>query len=338
MSKKLLKVGVLMGGPSSEHEVSLGTGMSVVENLDKSKYQAVGITITKDKEWFVGDRKMTERKALANCDIVFNALHGTFGEDGRAQAQLEYYDKKYTGSGITASALAMDKLRSREMFKLAGLQVPKTLKIRNGENYQAILSVFTNKIAGFPVVVKPCSNGSSVGVSIAKNASQLNKALESVFQVEKKVLVEDFIEGTEVTCGVLEDGQLVSALPVTEIVPKMGHRFFDYNAKYKSGHSDEITPARIDEDTTKKVQEIAVKTHQLLGCRAYSRTDMIIKKPFDPLRQSSGQAAQGEHISYVLETNTLPGLTSNSLLPKAALAAGLTMSQLVDKIIESSLV
>lgn len=329
MDKKL-KIGVLMGGLSAEHDVSLSTGMNVIENLDKSKYQAIGIKITKDKEWSVGDRKMTEQKALANCDVVFNALHGTFGEDGRVQALLEYYDKKYTGSGITASALAMDKLRSREMFKLAGLDVPKTLKIRKGENYQALLNVFTNKIAGFPVVVKPCSNGSSVGVSIVKNPSQLNKALESAFQVEKKVLIEDFIEGTEVTCGVLENGQSVSALPVTEIVPRRGHKFFDYDAKYKSGHSDEITPARIDGETTKKVQEIAVKAHQLLGCRAYSRTDMIISSnlPFDN--------AQSRNI-YVLETNTLPGLTATSLLPRAALAAGLTLGQLLDKIIDSSL-
>lgn len=317
-----LTVGVLMGGPSSEHEISLITGASVIQYLDRSKYGAIAIKMSKDKEWFVGDRKTTERKALANCDIIFNALHGTFGEDGRVQALLEYYDKKYTGSGITASALAMDKLRSREMFKLAGLQVPKTLKIRKGDNYQALLSVFTNKIAGFPVVIKPCSNGSSVGVSIVKNSNQLNKALESAFQIEKKVLVEDFIGGTEVTCGVLDNGQSISALPVTEIVPKRGHKFFDYKAKYKSGHSDEITPARIGEDMTRKVQEVALKAHQLLGCRAYSRTDMIIKND----------------VIYVLETNTLPGLTANSLLPKAAAAAGLTMSQLINHIIESSLV
>src|SRR3989338_117900 len=170
MSDKL-KIGVLMGGLSTEHEVSLSTGMSVIENLDQSKYQAIGIKITKDKEWFVGNRKMDERKALKSCDLVFNALHGTFGEDGRVQALLEYYDKRYTGSGITASALAMDRLRSREMFKLAGFQVPKTLKIRRGDNYQALLNVFVNKIVNFPVVVKPCSSGSSIGVQIVNNQS-----------------------------------------------------------------------------------------------------------------------------------------------------------------------
>ena len=310
-----------MGGLSSEHDVSLATGHNVIENLDRSKYEPFGIRLTKDKEWFVKGRKMTETKALQDCDVVFNALHGTFGEDGRIQALLEYYDKKYTGSGIMASALAMDKLRSREIFKLSDLATPKTLKIRKGENYQAILNVFVNKISGFPVVVKPCSNGSSVGVFIVKNLNELSKALKAAFRIEKKILVEEFIDGKEITCGVLENGQAISALPVTEIVPKRGHKFFDYNAKYKTGHSDEITPARLDEETAKKAQEIAVKAHKLLGCRAYSRTDMIIK----------------DSSIYILETNTLPGLTSASLLPKAAFIAGLTFPQLLDKIIEGSL-
>ena len=310
-----------MGGLSSEHDVSLATGHNVIENLDRSKYEPFGIRLTKDKEWFVKGRKMTETKALQDCDVVFNALHGTFGEDGRIQALLEYYDKKYTGSGIMASALALDKLRSREIFKLSDLATPKTLKIRKGENYQAILNVFVNKISGFPVVVKPCSNGSSVGVFIVKNLNELSKALKAAFRIEKKILVEEFIDGKEITCGVLENGQAISALPVTEIVPKRGHKFFDYNAKYKTGHSDEIPPARLDEETTKKAQEIAVKAHKLLGCRAYSRTDMIIK----------------DSSIYILETNTLPGLTSASLLPKAAFIAGLTFPQLLDKIIEGSL-
>lgn len=312
-----------MGGPSAEHDVSLATGWNVVQNLDRSKYEPFGIRITQDKEWMIRGRKTAEVKALENCDVVFNALHGTFGEDGRFQALLEYYGKKYTGSGITASALAMDKLRSREMFRLNGFTTPKTLKIKKGENYQALLNVFANKVAGYPVVVKPCSNGSSFGISVVGSQPQLDKAVKAAFRIDKKVLVEEFIAGTEVTCGVLENlnGHSASALPVTEILPKKGHKFFDYSAKYKTGHSDEITPARIDDETTKRVQDLAVKAHNLLGCRAYSRTDMIIK---------------GKEI-YILETNTLPGLTNNSLLPKAAFAAGLTFPQLLDKIIESSL-
>lgn len=323
MPNKKLTIGVLMGGPSSEHDVSLNTGWNVIENLDRSKYIPIGIRLTKEKEWIVRGRKTTEAKAIAGCDLVFNALHGSFGEDGRIQALLEYFEKPYTGSGITASAIAMDKLRSREIFKLSGLSVPKTLKIRKGDNYQALLSLFVGKVTKLPVVVKPCSNGSSVGVKIVKNMADLAKAIKEAFRLDKKVLIEEFIEGTEVTCGVLDNlNGRVSALPVTEIIPRRGHKFFDYKAKYKAGHTDEITPARIEGDLTSRVQEIAVRAHQLLGCRAYSRTDMIIK--------NGG--------IYVLEVNTLPGLTKNSLLPKAASIAGLTFPQLLDKVIESSLV
>lgn len=338
---KKLKVGILMGGPSAEHEVSLATGQNVIKYLDKSKYQPISIKISKGGKWFLNGRLADQDKALRSCGVVFNALHGTFGEDGMIQAIMEYHGVKYTGSGICGSALAINKLRSREIFKLAGLQAPNTLKIRKGENYQALLNLFVNKIVNFPVVVKPCSNGSSVGVRIVNNQEQLTKAIKTAFGIDKKVLIEEFIGGREVTCGVLENfrGQPVAALPVTEIVPKRGHRFFDYNAKYKDGHSDEITPAQLDEETYKKVQDIAVRAHQLLGCKAYSRTDMIIKSKFLDGKRSAepSLSSRDEHV-YVLETNTLPGLTSNSLLPKAASVIGLTFGQLLDKIIESSLV
>lgn len=320
---KKIKIGVLIGGLSAEHEVSLETGQGVIDNLDRSKYEPIAIKISKEREWIIGDKKLTEAKALASCDIVFNALHGTFGEDGKIQALLEYYDKPYTGSGITASALAIDKLRSREIFKLAGLQVPKTLKIRRGDNYQALLNVFVNKVVNFPVVVKPCSNGSSIGVKIVNNQRNLVKAIKEAFELDKKVLIEEFIEGREVTCGALENfnSQPIMALPVTEILPKSKNTFYSYKAKYKDGQCDFFTPARIDEELAKKVQEIAVRAHQLLGCKAYSRTDMIVAS--DKI--------------YVLEINTLPGLTSHSLLPKAAQAIGLTFSQLLDNILSSSL-
>lgn len=322
MNKKL-KVGVLMGGPSAEHEVSLATGKNVLENLDGTKYQPVVIKLSKSKKWFLNGRLSDMKKALTSCDVVFNALHGTFGEDGRVQVLMEYCGARYTGSGIIASALAMDKLRSREIFKLTGFCVPKTLKIKEGENYQARLNLFVTKITKLPVVVKPCSNGSSVGVKIISDDNKLNKAIEDTFKLDKKILVEEFIKGREITCGVLDnfDGKETAALPVTEIIPVKGHKFFNYNAKYKSGHCREITPAQIDDATRIEAQEIAVRAHQLLGCRGYSRTDMIIKN---------------DRV-YVLETNTLPGLTTNSLLPQAAKAAGLTFSQLLEKIIENSL-
>lgn len=310
-----------MGGPSAEHEVSLATGENVVKHLDKEKYEVVPIKITKKGQWFVDGKLYDQQKALKECAVVFNALHGTFGEDGIVQALMDYNKVTYTGSGIIASSLAMDKLRSREIFKLAGFNVPKTLKIKKGENYQARLSFFLNKITKLPVVVKPCSNGSSVGVCIANDMESLNNAILEAFKIDKKVLVEEYIKGKEVTCGVLEGSQCEIALPVTEIIPK-DHVFFDYKAKYTAGHTDEITPAEIDEDIRTKVQDIAVKAHQILGCKGYSRTDMILK--------------QGNGTVYILETNTLPGLTDNSLLPKAASVAGLTFSQLLDKIIESA--
>jgi D-alanine-D-alanine ligase len=336
--RKKLKIGVLMGGPSSEHDISMLTGRNVIDNLDRKKYEPFGIRITKDREWFIRGRKMSEAKALAECDLVFNALHGSFGEDGQAQSIMEYHGARYTGSGVCGSALAMDKLRSRDIFKLAGLAVPKTLKIRKGENYQAVLNLFCSKIVGYPVVIKPCSSGSSVGVQIVKSQKELDKVVKASLKSHGKILIEEFIEGREVTCGVLENfgGQTVSALPVTEIIPKKNNKFFNYDAKYKNGHSEEITPAFLSEELTKKIQDIAIQAHQVLGCKAYSRTDMIIRNVKQNQLEFGNNPKDYDNI-YVLETNTLPGLTPASLFPKAAQAVGLTLSQLLDKIIESSL-
>ncbi|MEX2090642.1 MAG: D-alanine--D-alanine ligase, partial [Candidatus Paceibacterota bacterium] len=303
-----------MGGPSSEHEVSLATGQNVLEGLDRSQYEPLGVKILKTGQWFLSGKPTTPEKVFKLCDVFFNALHGYYGEDGKIQALLDHNKIKYTGSGVAASAIAMDKFHSREIFKLAGMNVPKTLKLLKGENYSARLQFFINKIIKFPVVVKPSSNGSSVGVQIVdlpagrqETTAALDKAIAAAFKLDKEILVEEFIKGRELTCGVLDP---VGALPVTEIIPMKDHRFFNYQAKYKTGHANEITPAPLDDVLYKKVQDIAVRAHQMLGCRGYSRTDMILK--------------QGNGTIYILETNTLPGLTKNSLLPKAAQSAGLT--------------
>ena len=270
---KLLRVGVLMGGPSSEHEVSLNTGQNVLENLDKTKYLPVAVKISKIGRWFLNGKLTNQSSALKGHDVVFNALHGTFGEDGKVQAILEHAGIKYTGSGIAGSAIAMDKFHSREIFKLAGLNTPKTLKLKRGENYVARASFFVNKIVKLPVVVKPCSNGSSVGVQIVEDLDKLEKAVATAFKLDKFVLIEEFIKGRELTCGVVENltsptcnNCEIGALPVTEIIPIKNHKFFNYEAKYKTGHSNEITPAPIDEVLTKKAQDIAVRAHQVLGC------------------------------------------------------------------------
>ena len=316
-----MKIGVLMGGPSSEHEVSLATGQNVMEYLDGSKYEPVSVKIAKTGVWFSGGKPSTPDKVLKSCDFVFNALHGYYGEDGKIQALLDHNKIRYTGSGVAASAIAMDKFYSREIFKLAGLNVPKTLKLLKGENYSARLQFFINKIIRLPVVVKPCSNGSSVGVQIAEDQMTLGKAIAAAFKLDKEVLVEELIRGRELTCGVLDNFE-GGALPVTEIIPVKNHKFFNYQAKYKTDHANEITPAPLDDILYKKAQDIAVRAHQILGCRGYSRTDMILKN--------------GNGTVYVLETNTLPGLTKNSLLPKAANAAGLSFGQLLDHIISNS--
>lgn len=326
LQPKLIRVGVLMGGPSSEHEVSLNTGQNIIENLDKTKYAPMAIKISKTNKWFLNGKLANQSEALKNHDIIFNALHGAFGEDGKVQAILEHAGIKYTGSGIAGSAIAMDKFHSREIFKLAGFNTPKTMKLKRGENYVARLNFFINKIIKFPVVVKPCSNGSSVGVQIVEDHGKLAQAIVAAFKLDKNILIEEFIKGRELTCGVLENfnNQPIAALPVTEIIPVKNHKFFNYVAKYKRGHSNEITPAPIEDILAKKAQDIAIRAHQILGCSGYSRTDMILKN--------------GNGTIYVLETNTLPGLTKNSLLPQAAQVAGLNFSQLLDHIIISSLI
>lgn len=355
--RKKLKVGVIMGGPSAEYEVSLASGEQVLKNLDKKKYLAMSVKVSKTGQWFWDGKRAPYLDIFKKIDLAFLAVHGEFGEDGRLQGLLDFHGVPYTGSGMAASALAMDKLKSRELFNLAGLTTPRTwvslanVAIRHVglpsesrhslspvdlfavQNYtarnQAIHrlersqwqhSPDSPKIS-FPVMVKPRSRGSSVGVMLANNKPELEKAIRYARRFDKEVLVEEYLTGTEITCGVLENfnGQKHFALPLTEIIP-VKRKFFDYTAKYTPGASREITPARISEKETKAVREAAIRAHQLLDCAGYSRSDFIL---------TPGKA-------YLLEVNTLPGLTGTSLLPQGAAAAGLTFSKLLDKIIKSS--
>ncbi len=312
-----------MGGPSFEHEVSLLSGLNVIENLDPRKYQPVPVKILKSGKWTVNGKFANYPEILKKIDFAFLAFHGEFGEDGRVQALLEIHKVPYSGSGIGASALAMDKKNSRDLFKLAGLNVPKTLHIKKGENYSSLVGFFISKVSKLPVVIKPCGRGSSVGVSIVETEKKLPQAIREAFKYDDDILIEEYIRGTEVTCGVLENfgGQKYFVLPITQITP-VKHKFFSYKAKYTVGAAKEITPAPVDEIVYKKVQEAAIKAHQILGCKGYSRTDMIVK---------NGGAI------YVLELNSLPGLTKNSLLPKQAASVGLKPIDLFDLIIKAAL-
>ncbi|MEK7203702.1 MAG: D-alanine--D-alanine ligase [Patescibacteria group bacterium] len=315
-----IKVGVIMGGPSSEHEVSLASGESILKNLDSRLFEPVKIKILRDGKVWVKGRYAKLEKAVKNIDICFLATHGEFGEDGRLQAILESYDVPYTGSGVLASALAMNKAKSRQLFSVNGLKTPKTLLVRESENFQSQLKFFINKLIKLPVVVKPCSRGSSVGVSIIKNKRLLKKAIQNAFKYDPEVLIEEYIDGREFTCGVIEKkvngSSQVMALPVTEIIPNSEYNFFNYEAKYKSGASQEIVPAQISEVFSREIQRAAVKAHQVLDCKDYSRSDFLIKK---------GKV-------YILELNTLPGLTENSLIPKALKAASWSMKRFLSNL------
>jgi len=300
MSKKKLRVLILGGGPSSEHEISLQTAEMVHKHLDRKKYEPILASISRKGRWGLPVSKI---KSVA--DVVFVAMHGEFGEDGTVQKILDDMNLPHTGSGVRASALGMDKIRSRQIFKSIGLAVPG----------------FTDS---FPAVVKPADRGSSVGVSVVKKREDLKAAVEKAKKYSKNVIIEEFIDGTELTCGVLDDGKnnLILLLP-TEIVPKMG-AFFDYASKYTESGSEEITPARVPPKILKECQDIALRAHTALGCSGFSRTDMIWRK-------SDGKI-------YILEINTIPGLARQSLLPKAAETSGISFAKLLDHIIKSALI
>ena len=307
-----------MGGKSSEHEVSLKTAQNVIQNLDPNKYLVRPVKINKDNLWSVGDRVRSPQQTLKDINVVFNAMHGQYGEDGTVQGVLEFLGVPYTGSGVLASALAMNKSKSRSLFHLNGLLTPSNTILNKKtwyENPKLIQDIADD--SQMPAVIKPNDLGSSVGIAIVNSPTEFYQAVKTAFQHTEELLLEGFIKGREVTCGVLElfQGQEIAALPVTEIIPPQGH-FFDYQVKY-NGQTQEITPADLEPALLKKIQQTAILAHQILGCRGYSRTDLIISQ--DKI--------------YVLEVNTLPGFTEHSLYPQAAKAAGLTFPQLLDHLI-----
>ncbi len=288
--KRKIKVAVLSGGKSSEHDISIISGDEVLENLDRNKYLVYSVVISKTGR---GLEKIEKIKP----DVVFIALHGLFGEDGTIQGMLEMTGVPYTGAGVLASAIGMDKEVFKKVMKASGIRTPKDS-------------------SKFPCFVKPYNQGSSVGASIAVNRKELDKSLKLARKFSDKVLIEEYLNGTELTCTVLGNENPI-ALPVIEIVPLKGD-FFDYESKYTESGSEEIVPARISKTLTKKVQELAIKVYKVIGCRGFGRIDFILKD---------------DKVPVVLEINTIPGLTPMSLLPKAARAAGISYTSLLTRII-----
>jgi D-alanine-D-alanine ligase len=303
---KKLNIALLSGGISSEREVSLNSGNQVYQALDKDKYRI-----------FRYDPKTDLAKLIADAsqiDVALIILHGPYGEDGTVQGLLDLLGIPYQGSGVLGSALAMNKLAAKQLYEKAGLMTPPYLVVTPKTGYDPDAWV---KTLGIPLVVKPSGAGSSVGISIIRKKDNLKKALDEAFSHDDSVILEKYIHGIELTGGVIGNDDL-RALPLIEIIPNSSHEFFNYRAKYTTGASQEICPARIDNALTEKAKECAIRAHRALFCRGYSRTDMIL---------------DGKTV-YVLETNTIPGMTATSLLPQAAAVDGIPFPQLLDRLIQ----
>jgi D-alanine-D-alanine ligase len=297
------KIGVLMGGDSSEREVSLRSGRAMEAALRRRGYRVTGLDVS--AEIAVNLKK-------EGIEVAIIALHGRGGEDGAIQGLLEIMGIPYSGSGIAASAIGMNKVLTKRLLEYHTLPTPRYAVLRGSGRDRLSLPLGFN----LPIVLKPACEGSTIGVSIVREAQDFSSALERAFSYGQLVLVEDYIDGQEATVGILDD----EPLPVIEIVPK--EDFYNYEAKYTPGKTEYILPARLPDPTYREVQQLAVKVHQAIGCEGYSRVDMRLDRKFRP---------------FVLEINTLPGMTETSLLPKAAQDAGIGYDDLVEKILASAL-
>lgn len=328
MIRSPLRIGILMGGPSPEWEVSLNSGRAVWEALTHLGYSVRAFDIVEgfpelsaSWEGGVSREEQASRARLTlpppdhplvtgEIDLVFNALHGTPGEDGTVQALLEFLRIPYTGSGVAASALAMDKIRAKARFQEVEVPTPRALVLEAGGDGAADRVATT---VGFPAVVKPRAQGSTVGVTILESPEELPAAVERARAYGDFVLVEEYIPGREITVSILGE----EALPVVEIHPEGG--FYDYDHKYTSGLSGYTCPAELEASLAGRLQEIALTAFRALGCRDYGRVDLRLDQEGWP---------------FCLEVNTLPGLTGTSLVPKAARAAGMDFRTLVERIVE----
>lgn len=302
------KVALLYGGNSEEREVSIESAKAVHKVLTTLNYPVEKISVGKD---------LVNKLKSARPDIAFIAMHGSSGEDGTIQALLDALKIPYTGSGVLASALAMNKTMSKRLFIENGIQTPIFVSARK-ESQNDIAEDIRSSF-GYPAVVKPASQGSTIGLSIVKSAKELSKALKLAFVYDNEILIEQQVKGAEVTVGVLGNSNLV-ALPTLEIATKT--KFYDYKTKYTAGLSNHIIPARIGKKQRETVKKMAVAAHKALGCRGFSRADFICPKGKDP---------------FILEVNTVPGLTNLSLLPDAAKAKGISFKELISKLINLAL-
>jgi D-alanine-D-alanine ligase len=295
------KIGVLMGGLSAEREVSLKSGAAVYKALLARGYNTVAIDVGRDLAARLSDEKI---------EIAFICLHGRYGEDGAVQGVLELAGIPYTGSGVLASALAMDKVFAKKIFAGSGLTITPYVVFKRGDNPDASTLPFA-----LPVVVKPSREGSSVGVSIVKAAVDLQKAMDEAFRYDSEILVEKYVKGREIQVGILDD----KGIGAIEIVPK--NEFYDFEAKYTDGMAAHIMPAPLQNDQYVELLRLGENAHSALGCSGYSRVDFIVTEAKE---------------AYLLEVNTLPGMTALSLLPEIAQHSGVGFEELVERILNSA--
>lgn len=297
-SKRMGKVAVLAGGLSSERDISIKSGRAVFNAL---KFEGCNV------EWLeIGSRDVEKKLRSIPFDIAFIALHGRFGEDGTIQKILERMAVPYTGSGVRASRLALDKIASHRIFKGHGIPVPEYRILDKGSLKEPLRFQF-------PVIVKPQREGSSIGLTLAKNKKEFNKACKRAFKYSDKIIIEKFIKGREITVGIVGK----RPLPVVEIIPK--RIFYDFHAKYKDDRTEYKVPASLPRHLYRKAQALGLAAHNALNCQDFSRVDMLLGD---------------DNNIYVLEVNSIPGLTERSLLPKAARASGMEFGKLCVRLLE----
>ncbi len=311
-----LRIGVVRGGPSDEYDVSLKTGEIVMKSL-KDKYIVRDIFIDKSGQWYMDGVCVSVADVADRVDCVFNALHGKYGEDGGIQKDLEMFGVPYTGSGVFSSAIAMNKILTKEKLSDIGIKTPRHVTIKKREDVNArALEIF--RTLPQPSIVKPVCGGSSIATHLAGSFNELINAINEALEMSDVVLVEEYIKGREASCGVINEfrGEGKYALPPVEIIIDKENKFFDHDAKY-SGNTQEVCPANFNSDEKNEIMNMAKLAHEELGLRHYSRSDFIV-------------SPRG---IYMLEVNTLPGLTEESLFPKSIYAVGGTLENFLDHIL-----
>jgi D-alanine-D-alanine ligase len=311
----MIKVAILFGGPGSEHEVSVFSAKNILENIDRTKFDVLEVFMTKDKKYKIDEQIFEEDNGIneiknRGIEVIFPIIHGEYGEDGELQGKLEGIDIKFVGSPSKSSALTIDKVKTNEILYKNNIKIPGSKVISKEDNEIN----FT-----YPIVVKPIDGGSSVDLFKFENEEGYRNSLEDIFKNNDRMLAQEFVSGREFTCGVIEINGQAIPLVATEVVLTKGD-LFDYEAKYTQGGCTETTPAEIDQSLMERIKDLALLCHKVLGCRHISRTDVILK----------------DNELYVLEINTVPGMTKTSFIPAQAKFCGYSMKELITILIDSA--